>query len=111
KLVEHWGQVDALSLLTQMGAIPPSPMPPPLPKPEIHKTPSDRVLSAGEMKDKLRHLFAEGINRRNRSVLNELIDPKYVNYSMPMSSPGPDGINQVIGMFFDAFPDMQIVIE
>ena len=104
KLVEHWGQVDAVGLLTQMGLIPPSPMPPPLPRPDIHQTPSDRALSAGEMKDKVRQLFAEGINRKNRSVLDELIDPRYVDYSMPMTTAGPEGLNQVVGMFFSAFP-------
>jgi predicted ester cyclase len=111
KLVEHWGQVDAVGLLTQMGVIPPSPMPPPLPRPDIHQTSSDRALSAGEMKDKVRQLFAEGINRNNRSVLDELIDPRYVNYSMPMPTAGPEGLNQVVGMFFSAFPDMQIILE
>lgn len=111
KLLEHWGQVDAIALLTQMGAIPASPAPPRLPAPAIHRSDRDRVLSAAEMKQKIQHLFDDGMNPRNRAVLDDLIDPRYVNYSMPMSVPGPDGLQQVLDMFQSAFPDMHIVIE
>jgi predicted ester cyclase len=30
---------------------------------------------------------------------------------MPMSTPGPDGLNQVLDMFLSAFPDMTIVLD
>jgi len=110
RLVEHWGQVDAVGLLTQMGAIPAGPMPPKLPPPSIHRSAHDRVLSAADMKTNLRQLF-NGMNDRKRSVLNDLLDPRYVNYSMPMSEPGPAGLSHVLDMFFAGFPDMRIVVE
>ena len=111
KLVEHWGQVDAVALLTQMGAMPAPPAPPRLAAPAVVASHRDRHLSAVEMKERLRRLFDQGMNQRNRAVLDELIDPRYVNYSMPMSTPGPNGLHQVLDMFVSAFPDMHIVIE
>ncbi len=110
KLVEHWGVVDAVGLLTQMGAMPPSPAPPPLPAPVVHRGPHDRVLSASEMKDRVHGLFA-AMNQRHLAALDDAIDPRYVNYSMPMSAPGPSGLRQVLEVFFGGFPDMHIVVE
>jgi predicted ester cyclase len=111
KLVEHWGQVDALGLLAQMGAIAAPATPATLAPPKIVRTSQDRILSAAEMKERIRRLFDEGMNRRNRAVVAELIAAEYVNYSMPMPSPGPAGLNAVIDGFFAAFPDLQIVID
>jgi len=111
KLAEHWGVVDAVGLLTQMGAIPPAPMPPPLPAPDIRRATSDRVMSADEMRASLRRLFESGMNRREGAVFDELIDPRYVNYSMPMATPGSAGLQQVVQMFTSAFPDMHIVVD
>jgi steroid delta-isomerase-like uncharacterized protein len=111
KLVEHWGQVDAVSLLTQMGAMPPSPMPPPLPAPAIQRGGHDRVLNAAEMKARLHELFDVGMNQRDFAVMDRIVDAHYVNYSMPMTTPGPQGLRQVLEMFVSAFPDMHIVVE
>jgi predicted ester cyclase len=110
KLVEHWGQVDGLGLLTQMGAVP-APPSPPLPAPrEIKRTPGDQVLDADQMKRAVRRLFEEGMNKRNDSVIDELVDAEYVNYSFP-SPPGPAGLRQDFGIFVSAFPDMRINVE
>jgi hypothetical protein len=68
-------------------------------------------MAPERMKQALRRLFEDGINGRNRAVLNELIDPAYVNYSMPMPSPGPEGLRQVVDGFFEAFPDMRVTVE
>jgi predicted ester cyclase len=111
KLVEHWGQVDAMALLVQMGAVPAPPALPTLPKPQIARDASAVVLGKDQMKQALRRLFEEGINRRNRGVLDELVHPAYVNYSMPMAEPGPRGLNDVVDMFFRAFPDMHVTVD
>lgn len=110
RLVEHWGQVDGVGLLAQMGAIPAPPAPPKLPPPNIRRTASDRVLSAQEMKNALRSVF-DAMNRRDLAALRDLIHPDYVNYSMPMSSAGAAGLSGVLDAFFSAFPDMQIVLD
>jgi predicted ester cyclase len=111
KLVEHWGQVDGVGLLAQLGAVPaPPPGPAPAP-PRIERRPGDAVMGRDRMKQALRRLFEEGISGRNRAVIAELIDPRYVNYSMPMKEPGPEGLTQVVDGFFAAFPNMRVVVE
>lgn len=110
RLVEHWGQVDGVGLLAQMGAIPAPPAPPKLPAPQIRRSAGDRVLSAQEMKDAIRSVF-DAMNRRDFAALGNLIHPDYVNYSMPMSSPGAQALSEVLGTFISAFPDMQIVLD
>jgi steroid delta-isomerase-like uncharacterized protein len=111
KLAEHWGQVDGVGLLAQMGAFPAPPAAPPLPPPHIDRRVGDKVLSPDQMKALLRRAFDDVINRGNRGAASELLHPQYVNYSMPMSSPGPAGFNQVLDMFVSAFPDMHVVVE
>jgi predicted ester cyclase len=111
RLVEHWGQVDAVGLLSQMGALPAPPALPPVAKPDSGTPASGRVLSANDMAQAVRRFFDEGLNRRTRAVLDELIDPGYVNYSLPMPSAGPEGLRAILGTFFAAFPDMHVVVE
>lgn len=111
RLVEHWGQVDAVGLLTQVGAIPASPVPPSMPSPQIARTSGDRVLSADGMKQTLRRFFEEAVNQRNRAAAEQLIHPHAVNYSMPMPKPGPQGFEALVDMFFAAFPDLEITVE
>jgi len=111
KLVEHWGQIDAVGLLTQLGAIPaPPPAPAPAP-PRVERRPDDIVTSRDRMKHAIHRLFDEGMNGRKRTVFDELIDARYVNYSMPMPTPGPQGLNHVVDTFLTAFPDMRITVE
>ena len=111
RLVEHWGQVDGVGLLVQMGAVPAPPAPPPLAAPKLPRSAADRTLSADALAAALRRLFDAGFNQRNRAVVVELVHPSYVNYSMPMLRPGPDGLSDILDGFFGAFPDMHIVVE
>jgi predicted ester cyclase len=111
RLVEHWGYVDAVGLLVQMGVMPAPPALPPLPPPPPETGSNGVVLDAEQMKQTVRRMFEEGINRRNRAVMDELLHPAYVNYSMPMTAPGAQGLDEVLNLFFTAFPDMHIVVE
>jgi predicted ester cyclase len=110
RLVEHWGQVDALGLLTQLGAVPAPPAPPTPPTP-VSRGVSSRPLGAEEMKGAIRRLFSEVMNGRNWPALSELLDPGYVNYTFPGPTPGPHGFRQAVEMFISAFPDMHIEVE
>jgi hypothetical protein len=76
RLAEHWGHVDAVSLLAQMGAFPAPPQPPPLPAPDIQRAANDAVTDAGRAKATLRRLFDEAINKTNPDVMNELLDSR-----------------------------------
>ncbi len=111
KLVEHWGQVDAVALLAQMGAIPAPPGPPAPPRPQVQRRPGDVVMGPGQVKQALQQVFDQGINARNRAVLDQLLDPAFVNYSLPMSVPGPPGFSQILDVFFLAFPDMRVSVD
>jgi predicted ester cyclase len=68
-------------------------------------------MGASENQQIVRDMFERAINQRDDSVFDELIASGYVNYDMPMPEPGPAGLRAVMGAFFEAFPDMQIVIE
>jgi steroid delta-isomerase-like uncharacterized protein len=59
----------------------------------------------------VRRVFEDAMNQRRLDLLDELIAPTYVNYDMPAPAPGPEGLRQVVSMFFTAFPDMQITLD
>src|SRR4029453_17740571 len=71
----------------------------------------EEALGASENQQIVRDMFERAINQRDDSVFEELIATSYVNYDMPMPEPGPAGLRAVMGAFFEAFPDMRIVIE
>jgi steroid delta-isomerase-like uncharacterized protein len=68
-------------------------------------------MSTEQNKTLIRRGFEEGINGRNLDYFTQAIAPTYVNHNMPVSDPGPEGFKQVIAMFVNAFPDMQITVE
>jgi steroid delta-isomerase-like uncharacterized protein len=68
-------------------------------------------MSTAQNKALIERLFTEAINNRNFQVLSELLAPGFVNHSMPMPQPGPEGFKAVIDGFIGAFPDMQINLE
>jgi predicted ester cyclase len=111
RLAEHWGQIDALGLLAQMGAIPAPARPPALTRQASERRATDVVMKPDRMKEALRRLFDEGMNGRKRAVFDELIDSTFVNYSLPMTAPGPQGFGQLVDSFVQAFPDMRVFVE
>ena len=68
-------------------------------------------MSLEENKALLRRVFEEAMNKGNLSVIDELIAPNYVNYSLPLPTPGPEGFKQIIGMFRSGFPYFNITID
>jgi predicted ester cyclase len=59
----------------------------------------------------IRRIFDEGFNKRNLSVLDEVIAPEYVNHDMLMSRPGPEGFKEVVRAVLRGFPDIAITID
>lgn len=57
--------------------------------------------------------FDEVWNQGKLNVLDEIIDPKYVNHSpgMPNPEPGPAGLKPIIAGMRKAFPDLCFNIE
>ena len=59
----------------------------------------------------IEQLFNEVMNDRKFSLLDQIIDPAFVNHGIPDAKQGPSGFKQVIEQFLDGFPDMKIQIE
>jgi steroid delta-isomerase-like uncharacterized protein len=68
-------------------------------------------MPAAENAALIRRLFQEGVNQKNLAVFDEVLAPNYVNYDFPAPAPGPEGFKQVMGMFFQAFPDIHETTE
>ncbi len=68
-------------------------------------------MSTEENKALVHRLFEEAFNKKNASVIDELLDPNFVNYDFPAPAPGAEGVKQVTAMFLAAFPDMHVTIE
>jgi steroid delta-isomerase-like uncharacterized protein len=68
-------------------------------------------MSTDTNKSLVRRGFEQGMNKRNLSVFDEILAPSYVNHDMPTPGPGPAGMKQVLAMFTEAFPDMQITLH
>jgi steroid delta-isomerase-like uncharacterized protein len=62
-------------------------------------------------KASIRRGFEVGINQRKLDVFEEVIDARYRNHTFAAPAPGAAGFKQVIAMFVDAFPDMEITLH
>jgi predicted ester cyclase len=112
KLVEHWGQVDGVGLLTQIGAIPaPPPAPPAVRDASFRKSADAAAVRPEEMTRLIRTFFDEVLNGRNQSAIGSVLHPQYINHSFQTGAAGPDGLMRAVGMFTTAFPDMHLTVE
>lgn len=68
-------------------------------------------MSTESNKAMIRRGFEEGMNQRKLQVFEAIMAPNYVNHDMPAPGPGPEGFRAVVGMFFEAFPDMRITLD
>jgi steroid delta-isomerase-like uncharacterized protein len=50
------------------------------------------------------------VSAQDVAAFDTFIAPDYVNYAFPQGR-GPEGMRQVMGMFYTAFPDMNVTIE
>ncbi len=68
-------------------------------------------MSTEQNKKTVERLFNECITNRNYDLLTQFISPDYVNYTFPAPEKGAAGMQMVIEIFFNAFPDMKITLE
>lgn len=68
-------------------------------------------MSAEDNKTLVRRVYEESINRRNLKVIDELIDPNYVDHIPGSPVQGIEGLQQAISTYLTAFPDLQMTIE
>lgn len=66
-----------------------------------------------ENKALYRRFVDEVINKKNLAVMDELMTPDYIEHDEmpPGMASGVEGMKQMLGMFFSAFPDMQTTTE
>lgn len=65
-------------------------------------------MSSETNKAAARRIFDEIMNKRDLSLINDLIADNYVNHDMPVPEKGKAGFKMIIEGFLAAFPDMHI---
>ena len=59
-----------------------------------------------------RRFVNEIIKNKNVAVIDELMDPNFIEHNpLPGQTPGSDGMKQMMGMFFAAFPDLDSTVD
>lgn len=68
-------------------------------------------MKTEENKQLVKKIFNEAFNARNMSIVDDLIDPFYVNRGIPNAKTGAAGLKEILQQFTDGFPDMKINVE
>lgn len=106
KVTDGWFNVDMVSLLQQMGAIPGWQEPPAIP-PMPTGTPGTRE----ESKQIMRTLIDEIWGKGRTELADELFHPQAICPSAPTLPVGPEGTKQIVQMVRTAFPDYWVRID
>ncbi len=102
KLVEGWINLDMLGLMQQLGVIPTPPAgPEPAPAKHLTGAPSTREANKALM----RRFIDEVWNKGKLEVAEEIFHPEATSPSAPTLPPGAAGVNFIVKMMRDAFPD------
>ena len=65
-----------------------------------------------ENKAYYRRFIDEVINKKNVALINELVAPDYIEHDdVPGLPANRDGLKQLMGMMFSAFPDLQTTTD
>jgi predicted ester cyclase len=108
-LVEHWGNIDTLGIMQQMGVIPGwFEKPPAPPRPEVT---GKKTTTYQENVAMVRRYISELWNKGNLTVADELIHPQGISPSTPQFPHGPEGAKLAVQMFRNAFPDLYLFVQ
>jgi steroid delta-isomerase-like uncharacterized protein len=66
-------------------------------------------MAAEQNKQLVGKIFDEIIGRQNFDALNSIIAHDFVHRSS--GAQGPEGFKQMVGQFFEGFPDMKVTVE
>ena len=56
--------------------------------------------------------FVDGMNNHDVSFVDRLVDSNFVDHDpAPGQKPGPEGIKELMRMFFTAFPDIHVTVN
>jgi predicted ester cyclase len=108
-LVEHWGQIDVMSILQELGVVPGGGEKPPEPAPiEVADA---RQTSPEENKAIMRRMIEEVWNKGDLDVADEIFHPEATSPCAAQLPVGPTGLKMIAGMFRSAFPDFHMSID
>lgn len=72
----------------------------------------DTMLTIEESKERIRLGFEEFINKNNADVIDRFIAPNYIGYFAGLPDVhGPEGFKQLMAMWHNAFPDIEVTIH
>jgi len=108
-LVEHWGQIDVMSILQAMGVVPGGGDKPPDPAPIM--VAAGLPACPDENKALMRCMIEEVWNKGNLDAAGEFFHPQATSPSAAQLPPGPTGVKIIAGMFRSAFPDFHMSID
>jgi predicted ester cyclase len=100
-LVEHWGQIDVLRIMQDIGAMPGLTPPPP----EVDPPAVEDVQPIGD--DGLRAL----LGRYAEGRVDGLVHPDAVHLCGTALPPGPAGLDAELSLYRAAFPDLEVAVE
>ncbi|MGD0004931.1 MAG: ester cyclase [Anaerolineaceae bacterium] len=108
-LVEHWGNIDSLGIMQQMGVIPGW-----VEKGSVPPTPqtSGKVVTTYQQNSAMvRRYMRELWNKGKLEVADELVHPQGVSASLPYMPVGPEGVKLNVTTYRSAFPNLYILIQ
>ena len=108
-LVEHWGNIDSLAIMQQMGAIPGwTEKPPAPPTPQVTGV---KYTTFQENTAMIRRYVSEVWNKGHLEVVDELVHPQSVSASLPYLPVGPEGVKMNVMTYRNAFPNLYLLIQ
>jgi predicted ester cyclase len=108
-LVEHWGNIDTLGIMQQIGAIPGWTERPPVPPPP--EVSGKIVTTYQENTDIVRRYVRELWNKGRLEAADEMVHPHGVIPSFPELPNGPRGIKIAVRLFREAFSHLYLFIR
>lgn len=121
RIAEHWGQPDMLSLLGQLGVLPPeADLSAPdtsglTPRPDVPPTdPTDPALLERN-KAVVRRVYDDGFSRGDMDACVEIVAPDYVDhpparfFDVPLT--GPESLQGAVRVFREGFPDLTDTVD
>ena len=109
RLVEHWGNINSLAILQQMGAIPGWYEKPPVqPRPTVKK---EGATTCQENTAMVRRLVHDVWNKGDMDAADVLIHPKSVDPSFTEFPVGPEGAKLAVMQFRNAFPNLYMFVH
>jgi predicted ester cyclase len=108
-LVEHWGQIDVMRILQEVGKVPGDPGRPAVPPAPV--VTDARPLTPVEMRALVTRFVEQVWNEGDLDVADELFHPEATSPSAPGLPLGGAGVRVIASMFRTAFPDFHMTIE